>query len=160
MKKKLVIFVSLIICSLALMLALPACDKPSDDASGAEVSDLQYAKKYIPKAHVNNDTDCYYMFLADGTGIYRYYYKYEDALFDATDIYDYTVYFKYTYADNDKSAVVCLFDSVEYGSTDNMKDVKTNWSIMLTVSKNVLCTTSGSFYINEDYLTEIPNFNS
>lgn len=159
MKKKLVIFVSLIVCSLALLLALPACDNPSNGTSNGDC-DLQYDKKYIYLTNVNNDKDCYYLFLADGTGFYRYYHKYEDSLFEKTYIYDYTVNFKYTYADNDKSAVVCLFDSVEYGSTDNTKEVKTNWSILLTVSKNVLCTTSGSFYINEDYLKEIPNFNS
>ncbi len=146
MKKKLIIFVSLIICSLALLLALPACDNTAGS--------LQYDKKYIAEGHANNDKERYYLFHSDGTGIYKYFSS------GYTYAYDYTVSFKYTYADEDKTAVVCLFDSVEYGSKDTEKSVSTDWSELLTVSKNVLCTTNGYFYINEDYLKEIPNFNS
>lgn len=152
MKKKLVIFVSLIICSLALLLALSACDSPSNDGS-----DLQFDKKYIAKEHANKDTEGYYLFHSDGTGIYKYY----DEEYDYT--VDYTVSFKYTYADNDKTAVVCLFDSVKYGSkhsASSLFNVGTHWTSLLTVSKNVICTTGGNVYINEDYLKEIPNFNS
>ena len=149
MKKKLMIFVSLIICSLALLLALPACDSTSSDGS-----DLQLDKKYIAQGQANTTSECYYLFYSNGTGIFRANYQTSYGLTS-----DYTITFKYTYADNDKTAVACFFDSVELGRK-NVVTVSSNWSSLFTVSKNVLFTSAGGIFINEDYLKEIPNFNS
>lgn len=146
MKKKLIIFISLIVCSLALLLALPACNTSSNSV-------LQYDKKYIYDDFVGKSgEECYYIFYSNGTGVRRYFHAY------GTYCTDYRLTFKYTYIDDDKEAITCFFDSVEYGNK-NDATISTDWSALLTVSKNVLCTGT-SFYINEDFLNEIPNFNS
>lgn len=124
-------------------------------------TDLQMNKKYIPTEDVNTSKDKqnYYVFYSNGTGKYRVYTQIADG-----DVYDndYTVTFKYTFADTDKSAVVCFFDSVEYGQAHKSSKVTTTWTRLVTVSGNVLCYTytyGYLFYINEDYLNStLTNF--
>ena len=124
-------------------------------------TDLQMNKKYIYTKSVNriNDKQSYYVFYSNGTGKYREYSQTADG--DVLNL-DYTVTFKYTFADTDKSAVVCFFDSVEYGKANGSYEVYTTWTRLVTVSGNVLCwagTYGYSFYINEDYLNStLTNF--
>lgn len=153
MKKKLVGFILLIVTVCCAVFSLSACGANSGSVAGLEMD-----KKYIYKSDINIDEDMqsYYIFYANGTGKHQY------KSYLQGYIYDYTINFKYTFVDKDKSAVVCFYDSVEYGEKHDTSDISTDWSVLLTVSKNVLCYVNGNyyFYINENYLKTIPNFNT
>ena len=154
MKKRLGLILLTVVVACFALFGLSACD--------SNVEQLQTNKKYIYSSDVGEDADkqAYYIFNSDGTGKYRYYFYFDiDSIFNE----DYTVKFRYTYVDNDKSAVVCLFDSVTYGSDNGTYRVSTTWTKLLSVSKNVLCiagTGGYGFYINQDYLKTVPNFGS
>ncbi|MDE7439382.1 MAG: hypothetical protein K2N23_02625 [Clostridia bacterium] len=155
MKKRIVLVLLTAVIACFALFGLSACD--------SNVGQLQMDKKYFDSDYLDftNGSEEYYIFHSDGTGEYRYYspyYSYDNSLHSSS--VDYTINFKYTYADEDKSAVVCFYDSVEYGSENGSAIVSTGWSGLLTVSKNVLCWGSSiiGFYINEDYLETIPNF--
>lgn len=149
------IFLATVACFGALF-ALSAC---------GGVSSLQMNKKYIDEEYVKDAEaqQSYYLFRSNGTGICKFYYDY-DSPYDPSEDFtvDYTVTFKYVYVDNQREAVVCFYDSVEYGEADTGEyKVVSDWSVLLTVSRNVLCSagTGGyTFYVNEDYLGEIPDF--
>ena len=156
MKKRIFIGFLALVFSLGTIFALSACG-----TNAAAGSPLQTEKKYINEESVAaaSDKQSYYLFHGDNTGIYRYYAFYES--YGTTRIYDYTVTFKYEFVDQQKEAVVCLYDSVEYGDTHNQNEISSTWNVLLTVSHNVLCSASSggySFYIHEEYLSEIPNF--
>lgn len=149
------IFLATVACFGALF-ALSAC---------GGVSSLQMNKKYIDEEYVKDAEaqQSYYLFRSNGTGICKFYYDYDSPYDPSGDFtVDYTVTFKYVYVDNQREAVVCFYDSVEYGEADTGEyKVVSDWSVLLTVSRNVLCSagTGGyTFYVNEDYLGEIPDF--
>lgn len=152
---------------IALLIAIVACFAVClFSACGG--SALKMNDKYILDIDVkeNENEQVYFIFYSNGTGKYKYYYNHVSSI-DSSYNYtnDYTITFKYTYADGDNSAVVCFYDSVEYGSnhTQNGSTVSTSWTRLLTVSDNVLCYASSSgytYYINENYLKTIPNFGS
>lgn len=103
----------------------------------------------------------------------------------ATVIIDYIVQYRYTFVDGDKSTIVYFYNNVidsstytdSNGKTVSLKDSeyykdyyggydfdhlpKTDSNGLIMVSKNVLCIAGVgyTFYINEDYLNTIPNFN-
>lgn len=144
--KKLAVFTILIVITLSCAFAFTAC---GSDAK------LAMEKRYIHEADVGESNQRSYLFHSNGTGEYTFHYD------SATTHSHYIIHFKYTYVDNDKSAVVCFYDSVEILQGNSSNPGKT-WSNLVTVSKNVL-TTVGSgyvFWINEDYLDEIPNFHA
>lgn len=124
-------------------------------ACGDDIDELQMNTKYISTYDVGEEANkqSYFIFNSDGTGEYRYY---------LPSYNDYTVHFKYTYTDKDKSSAVCFYDSVEYGAGHlSSTTIESNWSYVLTVSKNVVCRVSSygySIYVNENYLKTIPNF--
>lgn len=156
--KKLAVLVMTVLVALTCSLAFVSC---TDDASAAA---LVMNKRYIQSSYVNDtENQRYYVFHANGTGEYTYHYDY-DSEYDSSysEHSHYKIHFKYTYVDQDKSAVVCFYDSMERLDGDNGKaNVSTSWSNLLTVSKNVLSTagTYGyNFWINEDYLKTIPHF--
>ena len=150
----------------AILLAAVACFGVLFALSACGGSSLQMNKKYIDEEYVKDAEaqQSYYLFRSDGTGIYKCYYDYDSPYDPSNDFtMDYTVTFKYVYVDNQREAVVCFYDSVEYGEVDtgDYNRVESDWSVLLTVSRNVLCSagTGGyTFYINEDYLDEIPDF--
>lgn len=129
MKKRIFIGFLALVFSLGTIFALSACG-----TNAAAGSPLQTEKKYINEESVAaaSDKQSYYLFHGDNTGIYRYYAFYES--YGTTRIYDYTVTFKYEFVDRQKEAVVCLYDSVEYGDTHNQNEISSTWSVLLTVS--------------------------
>lgn len=156
MKKKLVGFILLIVTVCCAVFSLSACGVNSGNVAGLEMD-----KKYIYYDSVNedkNEYESYYIFYANGTGKRRCF------KIVTSSVDDYTINFKYTFVDKDKSAVVCFYDSVDYGDKHNTSyKPSSDWSVLLTVSKNVLCSAGiygYSFYINENYLKTIPNFNT
>ena len=182
MKKKLFAIIFVLILTVSGVTALAACD----NAGGKAISALQTEKKYLAESTVNSGLteedilaqpgeyltyQSYYVFHADGTCEY---------VCNKIDYRDYnihakyTLHFKYTFVDEEKSAVACFYDRLDNQSiilkgykdeTDNEGipyDYDfTDWSRLVTVSKNVLCVmgTGYTFYVNEDYVKQIPNFN-
>ncbi|MCM1194654.1 MAG: hypothetical protein NC332_01835 [Firmicutes bacterium] len=172
MKKK--IFAAIILCALlvGMLVSLTACGEE-------EVITLQTDKKYVYEGLINNETTYeeliasnqfgtiqrYYVFHDDGTG--EYFLDSVAYIGSSSVHYKFTLYFKYTFADDEKSAVVCFFDRCDNKSV-KIKDGSAfdvsfeNWSELFTVSENVisLVTTGGySFFINEDYAKTLTNFN-
>ena len=145
----------MLILTLCCGLALTACGKAE-----ATAGTLAMNKRYIRESDVKEDSSkqISYVFYSNGTGKYTYHYDYE-SIFNPEHSH-YVITFQYTYADNDKSAVVCFYDSFE-ALEGNTTEALTDWSTLVTVSKNVLATTGSygyTFWINEDYLKNIPNF--
>ena len=154
MKKRLCLILTLVIITVFTATVFSAC---GGEAHNGEYN-LQSGKKYIREddakdlAYEQN----YLLFNADGTGEYRNYYIFDGDLYSKYNE-DYTIKFKYTYVDADKSAVVCFYDSIEFGEYHNdERDTYSGWSRLYTVSKNVICTASSSmvFYINDNYRKE------
>lgn len=151
--KKLAKFLSLFAVLVAMfgaLVAFSACDSEYE---------LKMNTRYIDEEDTDLATEqqTYYIFNSNGMGAYHYYYN---SSYDG--VYDYVITFKYVYADSDKSAVVCFYDGVEY--SDNhiaTKSVSSEWNRLLTVSGNVLASAGSygyTFFINENYLPQIPNY--
>ena len=160
---------------------LAACD--SND-NGKNIGALKTEKKYLEESTVNStltEQDIidsaddfyltyqqYYIFHSNGTGEYVYNgIDYESGGYIVHA--KYTIKFKYTYVDDDKSAIACFYDSLENNSTV-IGDYNTgnpfpysfnSWSRLITVSNDVLCLTGTgyTFYVNEDYAKKLTNFN-
>lgn len=152
MKRKLFILLALVLC-LTPVLGLVACGSDAD---------LAYDVKYI---HDNDDIrskdgykQTYVIFNSNGYGQFHHY----SLSYGGDYTYEYTVKFKYTYLDKDKSTVACYFDSITFSdrhSFNSKPEDYDDWSEMYTVSKNVIMSSGGSTYINKDYLDdEIKNY--
>ena len=146
----------LIVTALCCVFALSACEDK-------DVSALAMDKRYISEDDVKKEYNqqLSYVFHSNGTGEYTRHYDYISIFEDGSSHLHYKIHFKYTYVDSDKSAVVCFYDSIERLDGDDGTMNPTNWSMLLTVSKNVLATAGSygyGFWINEDYLKKIPNF--
>lgn len=159
MKKLVYSIFTIIILMMFAIIPLTGC------SNGAGNGNLQMNTKYIHEADVNKkgNEQRYVLFRANGTGEQKVFF-----ISDVAETYneDYTIQFKYTYVNSDKSAVACLFDSVEYGDkhSDNQK-VSTDWTAFYKVSKNILINDGSNrgvsytiFLINENYLKSLPNF--
>lgn len=167
MKKRFLACAAAIALSASAMPVCLACGGDRDDSgSGSGVSadsatqQLRFGSKYIDDGYVGSNEDQYYLiFNKNGTGSYRVYDKY--SYLSTVEIDDYVINFKYTYVDAAKTKVACYYDSVTYNAQDNQRDANAHWSRVFEVSENVLVT-QGQYgyntYINENYLTQIPNF--
>ena len=164
MKKRLYAILSLVLLAVFATGLLAACDDGKSDQSGNNLIkseyDLQMGKKYIRSSDTNKKIyeQEYVLFRANGTGELRHFYVSESS---PQYNNDYIIQFKYIYADGDKSTVVCFFDSVTYGSKHSETEkVSSDWSKLLSVSKNVITNVGSNyiFFINEDYLNDLPNF--
>lgn len=165
-------FTAMILCLAAFLgclFAFSACtetnesgdEKESGKQSEINVSALTMEKHYYRETDIRLDKRDSYLFHANGTGEYEYHYDYISEYVWDSDVHQhYIIHFKYTYVDNDKSSVVCFYDSLEGLDGDDGSYISTGWSELITVSQNVLMTVGSSyiFWINEDYLGEIPNF--
>lgn len=94
----------------------------------------------------------YYIFTSADEGEHHYYYAGIDS---NSRIYSYTIHFRYKIVGE---MAHCFFDSVEYGVDDTEKTVSSDWTRSLGADVDFLMQTNGTYYINEDYLKEIPNF--
>lgn len=184
MKKKIIAL--LLTCALiaSCVVALAAC---GDDKNA---NGLVFGKKYIWEESINDedgDNLIYFVFNDDGTGYYYHKESSETGYYGNTKKYDYRITFKYVYADSDKSAVVCFYDSVindslyaltdrkdNYGNpiedTEEKLDIEvSDWTALVTISKDVLSATvpdenylggkRAGFYANEDYAKTLEHFN-
>lgn len=155
--KKIIAFVIITIVALICTFTFVACSNTDDPTSSTQAT-LVMNKRYIHEEYVRSETKSQlsYIFHADGTGEYTYH---DDYLGNYLEEHNhYIIHFKYTYVDADKSAVVCFYDSIERLDGDDGKYTSTTWSVLLTVSKNVLATSASIFWINEDYLKTLSHF--
>ena len=166
MKKKLFAIIFVLILTVSGVTALAACD----NAGGKAISALQTEKKYLAESTVNSGLTeedilaqpgeyltyhSYYVFHADGTGEY---------VCNKIDYRDYNIHAKYTlhYDRLDNQSIILKGYKDETDNEGIPYDYDfTDWSRLVTVSKNVLCVmgTGYTFYVNEDYVKQIPNFN-
>ena len=180
MKKKIFAMLFVLVLIATSITALAACDKTGGSKN---IGALQMEKKYLAEKTVNSGLteedilarpeeyltyQSYFIFHSNGTGEYVCNkVSYELGGYEVNA--KYTIRFKYVYADDDKSAVACFYDGLDNRSiilSNNKKGETYNydfadWSSLITVSKYVLCVTGAgySFFINEDYVKQIPNFN-
>lgn len=149
------------ILAITMLLVVTLCCAFAFTACGSDAK-LAMNKLYIRSSDVRLDADEQetYIFHSNGTGELTYHYDYDSS--SSAKHQHYTIHFKYTYVDKDKSAVMCFYDSLERLEGDDESYNSTAWSSLVTVSKNVLMTISTTvgyiYWINEDYLEEIPNF--
>ncbi|MCH5154104.1 MAG: hypothetical protein J1F71_02715 [Clostridiales bacterium] len=147
MKRK-VLAMILALCLVISAFALTSC---SDD-----YDELALNTKYIATSDAGRESDeqSYVIFYKNNTGVYRYYYR------GVSLSENYTLKFKYTYVDKDKSAVMCFYDSID-GSYSSSFSFHT-WTTIFTVSKNGLMATGAAkntYFVNEKYLKqELKNF--
>ncbi|MDE7329717.1 MAG: hypothetical protein K2N30_01290 [Clostridia bacterium] len=155
MKKKFVAFCVAVIAIISVCLCLGACETPAGTTPSPT---LKTGIKYCGTAYASNENyEEYYIFETDGTAEYRRYHIYGESN-DYNE--DYTVKFKYTYAD--ETAVVCFYDSVGYGDKHTAShDVDSTTTHILSVSENVIIRTSyygTSVFVNENYFKTLTNF--
>ena len=144
--KKIAIFLMLVVVTLCCAFAFTACGN-----DGKLAMDKRYI--YEGDAKADSDEQRSYIFHSRGTGEYTYHF--DDSY---GSHYHYVIHFKYTYVDEDKSAVACFYDSITRLDGDDGSYTSTTWSSLVIISKNVLTTGSSTFWINEDYLKTIPNY--
>ena len=152
MKRKFSAVVFCIFAAAMLFCNFVGCSQTS---SGGEMGTLELNKKYIHESYVQDKDGnySYYIFTSADEGAYHYYY----ADIYGTTVHSYTIYFRYKIAGE---MVHCFFDSVEYGVDDTEKTVSSDWTRSLGADTDFLMSTSGTYYFNEDYLKEIPNFDA
>ena len=151
MKKKILGAAFCIIAAVMLFCVFAGCSRT---ASGGEMGTLELNKKYIHESYVQDKDGnySYYIFTSADEGEHHYYYAGIDS---NSRIYSYTIHFRYKIVGE---MAHCFFDSVEYGVDDTEKTVSSDWTRSLGADVDFLMQTNGTYYINEDYLKEIPNF--
>lgn len=151
MKKKILGVAFCIIAAVMLFCVFAGCSRT---ASGGEMGTLELNKKYIHESYVQDKDGnySYYIFTSADEGEHHYYYAGIDS---NSRIYSYTIHFRYKIVGE---MAHCFFDSVEYGVDDTEKTVSSDWTSSLGADVDFLMQTNGTYYINEDYLKEIPNF--
>lgn len=152
MKKLRYLVVSILLICLSAVLLLGACGKSGSPAGGG----LVFNTKYVRGAF-GEDVENYFLFRSDGTGDYA---CNNDYTYAAAE--HYTMHFKWFYADQEESAVVCFYDGAEYDEQKHKAPrIGDDTHYLVTVSEHVLCVSSGtssSCYINENYVDELENY--
>jgi len=154
MKKKPFALLLALFTLFSIFAAFSACDN-NPAASGNGTNSLTYDKKYFYYGVQSYDgyinSDRYYIFYSNNTGIYHY----EDHNIDRSS---YTIKFKYITMTNE--SIVCFCDSVEYDETHTyLRDVSSTWTRIFSYSPEFIYDSAyKNHYICETYLKELPNF--
>ena len=146
--KKIVALLIALVC----LLTLVACDQsqPSEDSSENKVV---YGEKYIKSSSVNMDEDemPYYVFEDEHYFKYYYYYSY------GSDIYHYTI--RYRYEITDDGTLAYFYDSMTIYDDDTLTSTSSTSSGILLFSENVIYRQTGELYVRESFLeNELKNF--
>ena len=146
--KKRIIALLLCIVSLVALFAFAGCDKSVKSDNGAA---LELNVKYIHEGatRIDEDFQTYFVFTSQNEGYYVYYYSYSSL----TE--HYKVNFIYIF---EADTVLCFYDSVEYFSDHNDEDESSTWNFTLLPTENCLMSVGNTYYINENFLDEIPNY--
>ena len=167
MKKKILAVVMSIFAAVLLVGAFAGCSddaQAAGDGAGTTVSITQN-KKYIEVYDISEpeSEQTYFIFTSDDTGLYHYFNSVEYPS-EGGVVNSYSVHFCYKIVGE---KLFCFYDSVEYASTHNGDDVRTDWSWEFEIYCDdfLMQRSWGSsgdniyYYFNEDYLkNEIPNF--
>lgn len=142
-----------------ILLLLCSCGKIEPGSS------LAYGKKYVHLDTANDpDKIFYYIFEADGTGVYRNYAVYKlKGIGDITDddVYAYDIHFVYQIANG---KVMCFYDSVEINPSDNQDESEleslSSWHHTFEIAEDMLINADDAddIWVLEDFLMKIPNF--
>lgn len=162
MKRKLVALM-LVLCFACGAFGLVACDDDKADYTELAIGVKYYASNDCIRSE-NEYEKTFVVFAKNNTGVYHRYYFHEGFYYDTCT--EYTIKFKYTYVDEDKSAVVCFFDEIEIGqhNTEDLSSAIDRWTATFTVSANVLKGDSiidsmPTYFINANYLNkELTNY--
>ena len=171
LKKRLLAGVAAVALCVSVMAACVGCGNRNSggtaDTNKSETtviqtvtSPLKFNSKYYTDMEGTAEERGYYTFSENGTGkcYYYYFFQYKDTL----EIENYTISFKYTYTNADKTQIACFYDGVSYTAKDNQKDARADWSRIFDVSEDVLISMSqyGRYVaaVNEEYLKQIPNY--
>lgn len=172
MKKFFALMLLAVTCCVAALSLFVGC---SDEEHATDSPDsLQFNVKYYYYEDIHNNQNgsaTYYIFYSNGTCM-RYSQSGHTSYLDGyVKEVEYKTYYKYTYLDEQKTGVMCFFDSIKttyYNSDGSIYHIDTEPSSaeqkeysVLSVSKNILMSSglySSSYYINENYIKEIPNF--
>lgn len=98
----------------------------------------------------------YFTFYKGGTGEYHYFYCYHQTS-TTTKVTHYTIHFTYEIVED----TLFYFQSgITIHEDDNQTSAPSSYakSDILLVSKNFVMTTDSTVYINENYLSKIPNY--
>ena len=151
MKKKPFALLLALFTLFSIFAAFSACDN-SPAASGNGTNSLTYDKKYFYYDHRNINSDRYYIFYSNNTGICRAGISFESES-------SYTIKFNYITMANE--TVVCFYDSIEYDETyTDFRDVSSVWTTKFCYSPEFMYDLeyNGRCYICETYLNKLPNF--
>lgn len=142
MKKSLKIILPIVGCLLILLSIVLIRSCANNEYRNLDIS---FGKKYYAMSSVNNSTEGdYYLFYANGSGEYK--------------TGETKINFKYTVIED--NTIVCFYHSIEGAASPTP-----SWYREFTVSKNVIKYTTSTmygdgayYYINEAYISKIPNF--
>ena len=146
--KKIVALLIAFVC----LLTLVACDQPKSSNDSSE-NKVVYGEKYIKSSSVNMDEDemPYYVFEDEHYFKYYYYYSY------GSDIYHYTI--RYRYEITDDGTLAYFYDSMTIYDDDTITSTSSTASGILLFSENVIYRQNGELYIRESFLeNELKNF--
>lgn len=142
-----------VLAALASSFVFAAAGCASSEAAKGSLG-LSYEKKYTYSSYTSYlETHNTVVFHKDGTGEYTVKIK---ALIKEENDEDYTVTFKYLYYPEENTAF-CFYDSVVYGDAHEGSEIKSDWRRIFMCTEEIL--ESGAWYICEDYLPNLPNYN-
>lgn len=169
--KKLIRVLALTVACCAAATAFVGCadKKTASGSPDSLVFDTKYY--YMTDIHNNKNGEAeYYIFYADGTCM-SYSQSGSTYIGEYTKQVEYRTYYKYTYVDEQKTGIMCFFDSKSNtyfnndGSVDRVDTTPTSNQQkqyqIFSISKNILINAGAYgtyYYINENYVDEIPNF--
>lgn len=146
--KKRIFALLLCIVSLVTLFAFTGCDKSVKSDNGAT---LELDVKYILESdtQIDEDFQTYFVFTSKNKGYYIRYYSFD------TSVTHYKVNFIYIF---EADTIMCFYDSAEYFNDHNENTVNSTWNFTLLPTKNCLMSVGNTYYINENFLDEIPNY--
>lgn len=176
--KKILKLMSLAAACCAAAISFVGCSDPSPATNNPSSSDSSYSLQFDTKyyyyqdMHDNKNRNAvYFIFYSNGTCT-RFSHRdaYSSSSYFSRDT-DVEMYYKYTYLDEQKTGIVCFIDGIketEYDDGGSVYNVNTSLSpsyekdyYIFSISKDVVMSTGEygyTFYINENYAREIPNF--
>ena len=162
MKRKLLIFTIVTTIVLSCFMLVACNPNKENQSKNSPKNQLTYGQKYIYQGHLNVDENVsnYFIFDANGTGIYHYYTRisYNGNPYVTRA---YTISFKYT-KDTAQGIVYCFYDTFTFddiNTDDYGAPEKSTWTAVLNYTDKFLYKLDTlAFYVTEDFSESNPNF--
>ena len=146
--KKIVALLIAFVC----LLTLVACDQPKSSEDSSE-NKVVYGEKYILRDDVNKDEDEMRYFVFEDEHYFKYYCYYSYR----SDIYHYTIRYRYEIIDD--GTLAYFYDSMTIYDDDTLTSTNSTSSGILLFSENVISRQNGELYVRESFLeNELKNF--